>query len=326
VHFVRAKHHHNPQRSASQIRYISHREEGLPGGERRELYAIGTRYMELRDQAQDFRAFERAVREQFVRDAGRRSRPTFHMQVFTVEDRAAAALMSVSRELAEQRLRTVLARTLRASAKGRRLQGVFAIHWHGGANRAAHPHIHALYSPTLHTGKDTYLGKADLVAIRRAWNREVNLMARHLGRGRDVGRTRDGAGLSREAPAVLRAVGHGRSLRAFVHRPVPTLARTVARAAVRSVLNRLAEPPQRGLQEGARSPVARPDPPEGKGRLSTSDIVRRLRERQVLGAQPEATTLTKATQGSRSLALAVSAPRRVGKVLTELARRASREI
>jgi hypothetical protein len=42
--FVEARYHHSPKRAGGQVRYIAHREEGLRGGERRELYGIGERY------------------------------------------------------------------------------------------------------------------------------------------------------------------------------------------------------------------------------------------------------------------------------------------
>ena len=31
--FVEARYHNSPKRAADQVRYIAHREEGLPGGE-----------------------------------------------------------------------------------------------------------------------------------------------------------------------------------------------------------------------------------------------------------------------------------------------------
>jgi hypothetical protein len=46
--FVEARYHRNPSKVPQQIRYISHREERLQGGERRELFGIGDRYKALR--------------------------------------------------------------------------------------------------------------------------------------------------------------------------------------------------------------------------------------------------------------------------------------
>jgi hypothetical protein len=60
VFFVEARYHRNPDKMPQQIRYISHREERLPGGERRELFGIGDRYRALRG---DEKAIERAFAE-----------------------------------------------------------------------------------------------------------------------------------------------------------------------------------------------------------------------------------------------------------------------
>jgi hypothetical protein len=347
VHVVRSKHHHNRQRSASQIRYISHREEGLPGGERRELYAIGPRYRELRQEAQDFKGFERAVQQEFLKEAGARRRPNFHMHVFTVDDRAATVLVGVSRELAEQRLRTALARTLRASAKGRQLQGVFAVHWHGGAGRASHPHIHALYSPTIQTGPGTYLGRADLIKLRHAWNREVDSIVRGLERGRTPGRERQAERGTRLTPTILRAAGHARSGLALVHSPVQAGGRLAARAIVRSVLKRLSEPPRPVPRHQRHDAAAEARPTLSNERLaiaargdqgkdqaaltpaaprgSTHDLARGLSQNDP--TVPGAVNQTGRTVSALPLPRVVgNAPRRITKVLTALARRAGREI
>ncbi len=46
--FVEARYHRDPSRVGAQVHYISHREEGLVGGQRRELFGIGVRYRALR--------------------------------------------------------------------------------------------------------------------------------------------------------------------------------------------------------------------------------------------------------------------------------------
>ena len=58
--FVEAHYHRNPGKVPQQIRYISHREERLPSGERRELFGIGDRYKALRG---DEKAIEKAFAE-----------------------------------------------------------------------------------------------------------------------------------------------------------------------------------------------------------------------------------------------------------------------
>ena len=57
--FVEARYHRNPDKMPQQIRYISHREERLQGGERRELFGIGDRYRALRG---DEKAIEKGSR------------------------------------------------------------------------------------------------------------------------------------------------------------------------------------------------------------------------------------------------------------------------
>jgi hypothetical protein len=331
VHVVRSRYHHSRDRAASQIRYISHREEGLPGGERRELYAIGPRYRQLREQAKDFRAYETLVRQEFMKEAGRRRAPNFHMNVITVDDRAAAVLASMSREVAEQRLRVALSRTLRSSAKGRQLQGVFAIHWHGGAARAAHPHIHALYSPTLQRGRDTVLSKPDLIKFRYAWNREINHLVRQIERGRDRVNER-----ALVANPVYRHLSQLHRVQSAVRSPARALAREVATRLIRATVKRLAEP-ERPLDAPQDIPrrrrQARRPQPVALGSRETAQ--RRLDGRpapsiDVSPGRQLGTRAVELTTGRERFAPTprptINAPRRIARLMTDLARRASREI
>jgi hypothetical protein len=173
VHVVRGFYHRSPERAGRYVHYISHREEGLPRGDRREIYGIGERYKEVARTIPDPPERERAYQRLIQEDAQRLRRPVFHQHVFTVDGRAAARLGSLSREEAERELRDAFAKALRGIATGRQLQGVYAIHWHGGDGRPAHPHIHALLSPLRRDGHGLYLPKSDLLALRGAWNREV---------------------------------------------------------------------------------------------------------------------------------------------------------
>jgi len=66
VFFVEARYHRNPDKMPQQIRYISHREERLPGGKRRELFGIGDRYRALRGD-EKARADRRTIIYLFVR-------------------------------------------------------------------------------------------------------------------------------------------------------------------------------------------------------------------------------------------------------------------
>jgi hypothetical protein len=62
-------------------------------------------------------------------------------------------------------------KTFRGAARG--VQGVFAIHQHGGEARAAHPHVHALLSPRLEDKSPTHLSPRAIQAVRERWEREV---------------------------------------------------------------------------------------------------------------------------------------------------------
>src|SRR5258708_39226207 len=180
MHVVRGFYHRSPARAGRYVQYISHREEGLPRGERREIYGIGERYKEVARMVPDPLDRERAYKRLIEEDAQRLRRPVFHQRVFTVDNRAAAHLASLPRTEAERELRGAFAKALRGTAIGRQVQGVYAIHWHGGEGRPAHPHIHALLSPLRRDGHHLYLAKSDLLALRGAWNREVE---RKLSRG-----------------------------------------------------------------------------------------------------------------------------------------------
>jgi hypothetical protein len=178
MHVVRGFYHRSPARAGRYVTYISHREEGL--GERREIYGIGERYKDVARMVPDPPERERAYKRLIQEDAQRLPRPVFHQRVFTVDDRAAAHLASLPRPEAERELRDAFAKALRGTAIGRQVQGVYAIHWHGGEGRPAHPHIHALLSPLRQDGHGLYLAKSDLIALRGGWNRRVE---RKLSRG-----------------------------------------------------------------------------------------------------------------------------------------------
>ncbi len=270
MHVVRGFYHRSPARAGRYVQYISHREEGLPRGDRREIYGIGERYKDVARIVPDPLERERAYKRLIQEDAQRLPRPVFHQRVFTVDNRAAAYLASLPRTDAERELRDAFAKALRGTAVGRQVQGAYAIHWHGGDGRPAHPHIHALLSPLRRDGHGLYLAKSDLLAIQGAWNREVEcklvrglspLRAHTPGR---VGPPRldvwvTGSTIAqaiRQAPLLLRQAeraplttigsqvgrhmpGIGKALRAatiataFVRDPVRTLARLAVATALR---------------------------------------------------------------------------------------------
>jgi hypothetical protein len=162
--FVEAHYHRNPKRAADQVRYIAHREEGLRDGERRELYGIGPRY-------RAFRGDERAIRKALVQDARGLRNPVYFRFILTVDNRTAERFARLDGRLAERVLRDSVDKTFRGAARG--VQGVFAIHQHGGEGRAAHPHVHALLSPRFQDKSPTHLSPRVIQAVRERWESEV---------------------------------------------------------------------------------------------------------------------------------------------------------
>ena len=162
--FVEAHYHHSPKRAADQVRYIAHREEGLRDGERRELYGIGPRY-------RAFRGDERAIRKALVEDARGLRNPVYFRFILTVDNRTAQRFTRLDGRLAERVLRDAVEKTFRGAARS--VQGVFAVHQHGGELRASHPHVHALLSPRLQNRKPTHLSRTRIACIRERWETEV---------------------------------------------------------------------------------------------------------------------------------------------------------
>ncbi len=53
------------------------------------------------------------------------------------------------------------------------MQGVFAIHQHGGHDRPAHPHVHALLSPRLQNGAPIHFSPRAIERVKQRWELEV---------------------------------------------------------------------------------------------------------------------------------------------------------
>lgn len=168
--------HRKPSRAARHIAYIARGEKDGPAAEKRELYGVGERYTEVSRSIADPDERRQALERLLIEDAGRTSRPVFHSHIFTLDNDAATKLAAMDRPVAEQRLRHLLRETFNASATGRRLQGMYAIHWDGGYRRPAHPHIHAVYSPMQSNGRPIYIGPKQLAQIKGGWNRAVDNM------------------------------------------------------------------------------------------------------------------------------------------------------
>lgn len=162
--FVEARYHRDPARAGGQLRYIAHREEELTDGRRRELYGIGERYRGLRGD-------EKAIRKA-LRDDGRGLRsPVYFRFILTVDNPTAERFKRFDGHLSERVLRDAVEKTFRGAARG--AQGVFAVHQHGGQDRPAHPHVHALLSPRFENGMAVHISPVRIQRIKERWEREV---------------------------------------------------------------------------------------------------------------------------------------------------------
>lgn len=162
--FVEARYHRDPRRAGAQVRYIAHREEGLTDGQRRELYGIGERYRAMRG---DERAIQKALRE----DGRGLRNPVYFRFILTVDNPAAERFRRLDGYFCERVLRDAVEKTFRGAARG--AQGVFAVHQHGGQDRPAHPHVHALLSPRLENWMAVHLSPVRIQRIKERWEREV---------------------------------------------------------------------------------------------------------------------------------------------------------
>ena len=164
--FVEARYHREARRVGAQLRYIAHREEGLTDGRRRELYGIGDRYRAMKG---DERAIRKALRE----DARGLRNPVYFRFILTVDNAAAERFRRLDGSFCDRVLRDAVEKTFRGAARG--AQGVFAIHQHGGVDRPAHPHVHALLGPRFENGMAVHLSPLRIQRVRergsgRSWS------------------------------------------------------------------------------------------------------------------------------------------------------------
>ena len=162
--FVEARYHRDPRRAGAQVRYIAHREEGLTDGRRRELYGIGERYRALRGD-------EPAIRSALRGDGRGLRNPVYFRFILTVDNPTAERFQRFGGRLSERVLRDAVERTFRAAARG--TQGVFAVHQHGGQDRPAHPHVHALLSPRFENRMEVHISPVRIQRFKERWEREV---------------------------------------------------------------------------------------------------------------------------------------------------------
>ena len=162
--FVEARYHRSPKRAADNLRYIAHREEALPDGRRRELYGIGPRY-------RAFRGDEHAIRRALVEDGRGLRNPVYFRFILTVDNRTAERFARLEPRIAERVIRDAVQKTFRSAARG--VQGAFAVHQHGGADRAAHPHAHVQLSPRLESGAPIHIAPQRIQRVKERWEGEV---------------------------------------------------------------------------------------------------------------------------------------------------------
>lgn len=191
--FVEARYHRSPERAAGQVRYIAHREEGLTDGRSRELYGIGDRY-------RAFRGDEPAIRRALRGDARGLRSPVYFRFILTVDDPTAARFTRLDGRLSARVLRDAIDKTFRGSLRG--AQGVFAVHQHGGMNRPAHPHVHALLSPRFENGMAVHIAPTRIQHVKERWEREI--LAGLQRQERRLERMRFGIERAFEPPARMR--------------------------------------------------------------------------------------------------------------------------
>src|SRR5439155_15226474 len=136
-------------RLGGQVRYIAHRKEGLTDRQRRELYGIGERYRALRGD-------EKATRDGLRGDGRGLRNPVYFRFILTMDNPTAERFKRFD---------------VRGAARG--AQGVFAVHQHGGRDRPAHPHGHALLSPRFENRMAVHISPVRIQRIKERWEREV---------------------------------------------------------------------------------------------------------------------------------------------------------
>ena len=191
--FVEARYHRSPDKVPEQIRYISHREERLQGGQRRELFGIGDRY-------RAFRGDEKAIERAFAEDTRGLRRPPYFRFILTVDNRTAERFARLDGTATERAVRDAVQQTFRGAARD--VQGVFAIHQHGGHDRPSHPHVHALLSPRLENGAPIHFSPRAIERVKQRWEREVQRSLEH--QERRLGRREPQRALTPLTPLRLR--------------------------------------------------------------------------------------------------------------------------
>jgi hypothetical protein len=91
--------------------------------------------------------------------------------ILTVDNPTAERFRRFDGHLSERVLRDAIEKTFHGAARG--AQGVFAVHQHGGQDRPAHPHVHALLSPRFENRMAVHISPVRIQRIKERWEREV---------------------------------------------------------------------------------------------------------------------------------------------------------
>ena len=164
--FVHVRYHGRNAGVEAGVRYISHREEGLPKGQTRTLYGIGDRYRALRGD-------ERAIARQLWDDGEGLRDPRYFRLKLTIDDATAERCSRLSPEWRERAVRDAVTRTFRGAL--RLVQGTFVIHEHGGERRPwGHPHAHVHLSPLMANGRPLRrIQPFQLRVLKERWEQEL---------------------------------------------------------------------------------------------------------------------------------------------------------
>jgi hypothetical protein len=114
---------------------------------------------------------EKAIERAFAEDTRGLRRPAYFRFILTVDNRTAERFARLDGTATERVIRDAVQKTFRGAARD--VQGVFAIHQHGGHDRPSHPHVHALLSPRLQNGAPIHFSPRAIHSVNQRWEMEV---------------------------------------------------------------------------------------------------------------------------------------------------------
>jgi hypothetical protein len=123
------------------------------------------------DRFKALRGDEKAIEKAFAEDSKGLPRPAYFRFILTVDNRAAERFARLDGVATERAVRDAIEKTFRGAARD--VQGVFAIHQHGGDGRPSHPHVHALLSPRLQNGAPIHFSPRAIEGVKQRWEIEV---------------------------------------------------------------------------------------------------------------------------------------------------------